>query len=214
MKETTLTCKICGNNARNKIYAVKEMMFGFREEFEYFECFNCGCLQLKKTPADMAKYYPADYYSFDFTAVVKENMRENFIKRYLIYKRTTYALFKKGVVGRLLSIITPPPQCLIQLRKCNATFNSKILDVGCGVGGLPLILNYYGFKDVRGIDLYIKKDIFYENGVNIFKKEIYQMENGYDVITFHHSFEHMTHGNTMVLTGFRSMHLAIYLFTH
>lgn len=147
---------------------------------------------IKKTHADMAKYYPAGHYSFVFTAAAKENMRENFIKRYLIYKKTTYVLFKKGFVGRLLSIITPPPQCLIQLRKCNTTFNSKILDVGCGVGHSLLILNHYGFKDVRGIDLYIKRDIIFKNGVCIFKKEIYQIKNGYDVITFYHSFEHMT----------------------
>lgn len=192
MQETTLTCKICGNNAQNKIYVVKEMVTGLREEFEYFECFNCGCLQLKNIPADISKYYPEDYYSFVFPAVAKENMRENFIKRYLKYKRTSYAIYQKGIVGRLLSIIKPPPQCLIPLRKCNATFNSKILDVGCGVGRLLLIFNHYGFKNVQGIDLYIKRDIIYENGVSIFKKEIYEMENGYDVITFHHSFEHMT----------------------
>ena len=40
-------CKICGNERSNREYKIKEMMFGFRDEFSYMLCANCGCLQIK-----------------------------------------------------------------------------------------------------------------------------------------------------------------------
>ena len=40
------------------------MMFGTRERFAYFECSACGCLQIETVPADMARHYPDNYYSF------------------------------------------------------------------------------------------------------------------------------------------------------
>ena len=58
------TCRICGNKEGNVLYLAREMMFGLREEFTYFECAQCGCLQIAEFPADMSAYYPDDYYSF------------------------------------------------------------------------------------------------------------------------------------------------------
>lgn len=191
MQETNLICKICGNTKENKIYVVKEMMFGFRDEFEYFECSSCGCLQIKDIPYNMSKYYPENYYSFTPVIIPEENWDENFIKRYFREKRNSYVLTQKGILGRLISIIKPPPQFLIWLRKCNATFESQILDVGCGTGHLLLSLRGYGFRNLIGIDPYIEGDMVYANSVKIFKKEISAMEGKYDVIMFHHSFEHM-----------------------
>ena len=56
-------CRICNNSNDNQVYLVKEMMFGFPDEFVYFKCSNCGCLQISEEPADISKYYPTDYYS-------------------------------------------------------------------------------------------------------------------------------------------------------
>lgn len=55
-------CKICNNSSGNKSYVVREMMFGFRDEFDYFECGKCGCLQIKQVPNDFSKYYPENYW--------------------------------------------------------------------------------------------------------------------------------------------------------
>ncbi len=57
-------CEICNNSTGNKSYVVREMMFGFRDEFEYFECAECRCLQIKDIPVNISKYYPEEYYSF------------------------------------------------------------------------------------------------------------------------------------------------------
>ena len=59
-----MRCKICGQEDRHQKYSVREMMFGTRETFEYFQCINCRCLQLLKTPEDLACHYPETYYSF------------------------------------------------------------------------------------------------------------------------------------------------------
>jgi 2-polyprenyl-3-methyl-5-hydroxy-6-metoxy-1,4-benzoquinol methylase len=71
--------------------------------------------------------------------------------------------------------------------------DSKILDVGSGAGNILLNLRDCGFSNLTGIDPYIKKDIYYKNGVQIFKKTIYELTSQYDIIIFNHSFEHMPH---------------------
>lgn len=57
-------CRICGNDIDNREYTVRENMFHLYDEFLYFKCANCGCLQIKEYPTNISKYYPSDYYSF------------------------------------------------------------------------------------------------------------------------------------------------------
>ena len=56
-------CAICGNAEGNRSHAVREMMLGTGEQFEYLECGRCGCLQIADPPGDLARYYPQGYYS-------------------------------------------------------------------------------------------------------------------------------------------------------
>ena len=57
-----MICKICTNSENNRAYQIREMMFGFRDEFTYFECARCGCLQIAEIPSNMDRYYPATYF--------------------------------------------------------------------------------------------------------------------------------------------------------
>ena len=59
------TCRICNNDKHNTQVIAREMMFGFRDEFSYFKCNICNCLQIAAFPDDMSKYYPENYYSFN-----------------------------------------------------------------------------------------------------------------------------------------------------
>jgi len=68
---------------------------------------------------------------------------------------------------------------------------SPILDVGCGKGQILLDMRDYGFTNLQGIDPFLDGDIFYENGVNIYKKRIEDLEGKFDLIMLNHSFEHM-----------------------
>lgn len=57
-------CRICGAKANYKEYRVREMYFGSGEEFTYFECEQCQCLQIVEVPNNLADYYRNNYYSF------------------------------------------------------------------------------------------------------------------------------------------------------
>ena len=58
-------CRICGSKKEAKEYYAKEMMYGTREVFRYFECPECGCLQIDEVPDNLGNYYSNNYYSFE-----------------------------------------------------------------------------------------------------------------------------------------------------
>ena len=58
-------CKICLHEQQSEPYRVREMMFGFRDTFDYLQCAKCECLQIREIPTDIQKYYPKNYYSFN-----------------------------------------------------------------------------------------------------------------------------------------------------
>lgn len=57
-------CRICGEKGMNKVYKVREMMYGTREEFPYFVCDSCNCMQIMEIPEDLGEYYN-NYYSMN-----------------------------------------------------------------------------------------------------------------------------------------------------
>ena len=83
-----MKCITCQNELKNdKFYLVKEMMYGYRDEFKYYHCSKCGCLQINNIPKDLEKYYPKDYYSYS-----KPNIRSNYFFNYL-KKKTVRPLY-------------------------------------------------------------------------------------------------------------------------
>jgi len=50
-----MICKVCNNEKNNRTYQIREMMYGFKEEFTYFECLKCGCLQIAAIPKNMER---------------------------------------------------------------------------------------------------------------------------------------------------------------
>jgi 2-polyprenyl-3-methyl-5-hydroxy-6-metoxy-1,4-benzoquinol methylase len=180
-------CKICGNSENNKEFKIKEMMFGFRDEFTYFECSKCGCLQIMQIPRNMEKYYLSNYYSFK-----KLDKTNNFIRIILRRRRRDiYAFFKKDFIGKLLH--KKYPNILLEVfGRLKINYNSKILDVGCGAGNFLYSLNKIGFKNLVGVDPYLRESTK-ERGVEIYNKSIHELPDNqkYDFIMFDHSFEHI-----------------------
>ena len=66
-----MQCRICGSKENAIHIKVREMMIPTREEFGYFECANCHCLQIEKIPDNLGEYYGEDYYSFQDTEAVE-----------------------------------------------------------------------------------------------------------------------------------------------
>jgi len=181
------TCKICKNITGNKPYVAREMMFGYRDEFEYFECAKCGCVQIKDIPKDLSKYYPREYYSFQKPCCSQSEFLRFFAERQIV----KHYLYGKNPIGMLLSTIFGVPRYCKWLKRVGIRFESEILDMGCGGGGLLRRMHRVGFSNLTGIDLYIDGDILYEGGLKIFKKEIYKLEQHFDFVMLNHSFEHM-----------------------
>jgi SAM-dependent methyltransferase len=181
-----MQCKICGNLTDNELIIAKERMFGYGDKFEYIICSKCQCLQIKDIPENIDKFYPSDYYSYQEAKFPsKLNWFNFFLKRSLI----NYYMGYRDITGFFLSFIYENPFPWIREKEIN--FDTKILDVGSGAGRKLLSLQRSGFKNLTGIDPFIEKDIHYNNGVNVFKKDISEMDEKYDFIMLHHSFEHM-----------------------
>jgi len=162
------------------------MMFGFRDEFKYFQCPQCECLQIAEVPENLSKYYPDNYYSFNVktSADTKKGLKEK-----MMIERNRSAALGTGLVGFLLNRVYPT-EIFDPLRIAGLKKDNSILDVGCGNGKLLFMLQEMGCTDLTGVDPFLDEDII-KKGVNIYKKFITEVEGKWDFIMLNHSFEHM-----------------------
>jgi 2-polyprenyl-3-methyl-5-hydroxy-6-metoxy-1,4-benzoquinol methylase len=188
---STLSCRICGHAEKNKMYAVKEMMFGSQELFDYFQCGHCGCLQITDIPTDLARHYPQHYFSFKRL----KHTSQNSIRRFFDQRRVKNAIVKPDMLGKLANLISKPLNYLTWIKAAKLNLNAQILDIGCGKGQLLLRMHLGGFKYCTGLDPFLQETIVYDNGITIYKAslEIFLSTNQqpFDLIMLHHSLEHM-----------------------
>ena len=182
-----MICRICNNDHNNTTYIGREMYFGFRDEFEYFQCSVCGCLQIAAFPENLAKYYPKEYGAYK----LHEKVHENKLIRYLKSKKLENSLgINANPIGVLLNFFIDMG-FIRYLRPAHVTMNSSILDVGTGHGSRLISLRKKGFTNLTGIEPFIDHDIEYDIGVKIYKKHLSEAEGQYDLVMLNHSFEHM-----------------------
>jgi 2-polyprenyl-3-methyl-5-hydroxy-6-metoxy-1,4-benzoquinol methylase len=188
------------NQKNNTIQHLREMMFGNKTEFEYLECGYCGCLQLVEIPRNMDTYYPDSYYSFKGY----RSSRDSYLKKSLKNKRADYFFGKETVLGKLSTIIYPPPDFYKWFIRGRLSLASSILDVGCGSGHLLFKLKKEGFKNLTGIDPHIDTSISFDSGLNIYKKTLDQVNGIFDFIMLNHSLEHM-HNPLQIFTQIKRL---------
>jgi len=106
---------------------------------------------------------------------------------------TKYWLDGKNVIGMLMARRRKKeaPYFVDWFKDRNISLNSKILDVGSGSGKLLVDMRQYGFRGITGVDPYLKEDIFYDKGVTVLKKNVYELTQVYDFILLKDSFEHI-----------------------
>jgi SAM-dependent methyltransferase len=174
---------------------LREMMFGTRESFEYFQCRACGCLQIGTVPSDLGSYYPPEYYSFN--PKIEPWSEKPVVRRTLEKWRAGNALFGRGYkLARVAGQVVDMPQQVLEigplLKRCNIDwFGARFLDVGCGSSSWWLnALRTLGFWRLRGVDPYIEHDVV-EDGIPILKRRIEDVSGEFDLVTFHHSLEHI-----------------------
>ena len=186
-----MKCRVCGNEKNNSLYSVKEMRMGLRTPFNYFECSECGCLQICEIPEDISKYYPSDY--------GPHNVNEGFANK-LYDLLLVYIVFRNSVIGYLLYKFVNYNKNYVIFYEVLHTFKkrnllkkeSKILDVGCADGHFLSILKKGGCKNLTGIDLFIDEEKF-KKDIALIKTSLdeYEPDLKFDFIFLNHSFEHM-----------------------
>jgi SAM-dependent methyltransferase len=174
------------------------MMFGTRESFSYFSCQLCGCLQITQIPANLAQYYPDNYYS------INSGTHRGQRQKHLPWVRVILeqARAQKAILGTSspLSWLAPhlvdlPPEIYPVgnwLKTCGiGSRHASFLDVGCGSSSWWLnSLRTLGFRRLLGVDPYISSDVT-SNGVTIRRGVLADIDGKFDLISFHHSFEHI-----------------------
>jgi 2-polyprenyl-3-methyl-5-hydroxy-6-metoxy-1,4-benzoquinol methylase len=201
-------CRVCGSKSRKAKHTAKEMMFGTREKFQYDECFTCSSLQINNIPDQetLSRHYPREYYSFTNSDLPSgaSALKER-VYRWLIAERDKASLGQKSPLGQMLKVIKPTPLCWRILRSAGLRTGQRVLDVGCGAGSLLNVLADLGFKNLVGIDPFIDSDMFTKSGVPIRKLSLNEVSDSFDLIMFHHSFEHIPSPRDAMLAVYRKL---------
>ncbi len=189
-------CPACLSQSPTDVLSVRENMFGLAEDFDYSVCADCGSLALISIPDDMSPYYPTNYYSVDLDperALGAPGVRQ--FAQLVIGS----VLWGHGLVAGAATSVIPRRQ----LRTLVSVLRSigraglvngkqtRVLDVGCGSGMLVFALGLGGVKEVTGIDPFMSADRDLSTGGRLRRQDLSEVEDRYDLIMFHHSFEHV-----------------------
>ncbi|HZY01234.1 MAG TPA: class I SAM-dependent methyltransferase [Dermatophilaceae bacterium] len=189
-------CPACSRASSSEVLTVRENMFGIAEDFDYSVCAGCGSLALISIPEDLSSYYPTNYYSVDLDperALGAPGVRQ--FARLVIGS----VLWGRGVLSGSATALIPRRQLrtlvsvLSSIRRAGLINGRKtrILDVGCGSGMLVFALGLAGVKDVTGVDPFMSAERNLSTGGRLSRQDLSEVEGLYDLIMFHHSFEHV-----------------------
>ncbi len=190
------SCPACSAASLNVVLAVRENMFGIEEQFDYFVCDRCGTLALISIPEDMSSYYPTNYYSVDLDperALGAPGVRQ--FAQLVIGS----VLWGRGALSGIATALIPRRQLrtlvsvLSSIRAAGLVNGRKtrVLDVGCGSGMLVFALGLAGVQDVTGVDPFMSAERNLSTGGRLIRQDLSEVQGLYDLIMFHHSFEHV-----------------------
>lgn len=169
-------------------------MFGTREEFDYFQCGNCGCLQICNIPENMYQYYPKNYCGYLNSG--------NIIRDIISITKDKYIFNHANSISRFLNSYIPCKHMYMSklLEWKDISLDSRILDVGCGSGEFLKYLHRLGYCNVTGVDPFVESSN--KNGVKIYGRDLRDIEGAFDFIILNHSFEHVP--NPQAIIGYIS----------
>jgi SAM-dependent methyltransferase len=175
-------CRIYATEGDHPTSPARELMLGLGDPFNYLKCEACGCPQMEAIPHDMARFYPADYYSLRTPHVDRRFVRA------MKQARDVFEVTGRGILGRIVDYLASSIY-MRGLRIPGISRESRILDLGCGAGQNTVALGDAGFRNVCGTDPFIEADIHHPNGVEIRKADANDLDAEWAAIYMHHSFE-------------------------
>lgn len=121
-------CRVCGADEHQSVMdGIKDWEYGYDGVYSYYRCSNCSSVQLHPFPciSDLVEAYKVDYHGF--AVPVSKGAIYSFL-----YKMSDW--FNTREIKRYIDS------------------NSRILDVGCGIGLFLSKLKSIGFDNIEGID--------------------------------------------------------------
>lgn len=168
------------------------MLHGMRDEFDYFECPSCGCVQIAEIPGELSRYYPDNYFSFR----THRGLDRNPIRRFIDPRRVSWSFGGGGVIGAFAECVSRPFDYVRWVKDAGLGPEARVLDVGCGTGKTLLNMALGGFPNPIGVDPFIPKTLRYSSGVTIHKIDLADFARGhpgsFDFVMLLNSLEHMT----------------------
>src|SRR5579872_6925037 len=123
-------CRICKNTVIRDHFKVREMMFGLGEEFDYFLCTQCNCLQIETIPENIGKYYEGAYYSHSEDRSLLKRLSKQ-----LAAWRDRAVLYNDSLPGKIIALFVPAREEIRFISYLDGIDrHSRILDIGSGIG--------------------------------------------------------------------------------
>lgn len=180
-----LSCPVCESSGPFVDLAAREMMFGWREPFQYRECTRCHSLHIAEVPVDLGRFYPEDYYAFGAPRKAQSSV----------------PWLRRAVSAWLVRSPDPLAAALVRAKVDKYPFFSwvrlggvgpgdAILDVGCGSGSHLERMRRWGFQKLYGVDPYTTNERD-EPGLQIRRMELAQVTGSFALIMLHHVLEHV-----------------------
>lgn len=184
-------CAICGHKEGNTTFTAREMLFGRRDPFTYFECCGCGCVQITSVPANLAEYYPKAYFAFR----PQHKLARSRWRGWIDGKRVDHAEGLFSPLGWVANKLATPLNYVTWMRESRVDRTARVLDIGCGAGKLIVRMRHAGFRECIGLDPYIEQTLRYANGAVVHRETVDAFANehqgAFDLIMLHHALEHM-----------------------
>ncbi len=169
----TMTCKVCGSNQLDLLYAGKDRLHGMPGDFGLYTCANCGVVAVRPQLSNeqIEKYYPEDYISYPGPIIQETSKIKQLDRQYGMAKRRK------------------------KIEKYTGKKGGTILDIGCATGVFLKEMKDHGW-DAYGIEpsTYAAEVAVHQQGLNIINGYLDQAsfkENFFDVITLWDVFEHL-----------------------
>jgi SAM-dependent methyltransferase len=169
-----LRCPFCNGDGIARTVEGTERFFGNGGAFEYNVCARCSSIYLSDTTIDLAKHYPEDYYSYTNTRPPIQTVAENFV----CGRRARF------VLGLLRQAGARPDR------------RARVVDVGSGAGDLLRAFVRLGYRNVLGVDPYLRSDVD-TAGIMVERRQLQVLARNptyaatAGVVMFHHSLEHV-----------------------